>query len=170
MHAQADPGHAYVGRVVDLISGTGTHDTLVVQLATNADDIRQSRVRTAMVPFAAALCPHVDARRKQLLLDPPEGLLDMCSVKKLRRALTPEQQQAKLAALQEPGALPAYVEDEEDDSEEEEGEEEGEQGQGAEGDPGSDSSLQRWRQRRRAGALFSSQATARRRTRTSTRG
>ena len=35
----------YVGEVVDVISGTGTHDTLVLQLALNAQDISNSRTR-----------------------------------------------------------------------------------------------------------------------------
>ena len=35
----------HVGKVVDVLGGFGTNDTLLVQLATNADDVINSRTR-----------------------------------------------------------------------------------------------------------------------------
>ncbi len=36
------------------------------------------------IPFAKALCPTVDSELKQVVIDPPEGLLDNVTYKKMR--------------------------------------------------------------------------------------
>ena len=38
-----------------------------------------------MVPFAKALVPSVDIRNQQIVIDPPEGLLDMHTAKPMRK-------------------------------------------------------------------------------------
>ncbi len=41
-----------------------------------------------MVPFAKALCPVVEPGSKQMVIDPPEGLLDLFSYKAMRKVRT----------------------------------------------------------------------------------
>lgn len=75
---------APIGVVRDLISGTGAHDTLLIELARTEDDVAKAQLRTCMVPFAKAIVPVVDVAARRLEIDPPEGLLDICKVVKLR--------------------------------------------------------------------------------------
>jgi 16S rRNA processing protein RimM len=76
---------SYIGHVIDLIDGTGSHDTLVLRLATTAADVASSTNRVALVPFVKAIVPVVDVQSKQLVIAPPEGLLELASHRKLPR-------------------------------------------------------------------------------------
>lgn len=73
-----------LGKVVDVFSGTGQHDTLRVQLSITDDDIVQGIVRSCMVPFAKAIVPVVQVDQKFVEIDPPEGLLELISAEKMR--------------------------------------------------------------------------------------
>lgn len=84
-----------------MYDGTGSHDTLRVKLALNANDISKSQWRSVLVPFAAQVVPVVDISKQCLEIDPPEGLLDVVNVKKLKRQYTPEQQKQLLEQLQQ---------------------------------------------------------------------
>ncbi|MEW5301757.1 MAG: hypothetical protein WDW36_004595 [Sanguina aurantia] len=90
-----------LGVVVDIFSGTGTYDTLAIQLRSSKEDIKLSRHRTTLVPFERTICPKVDLALKRLEVAAPEGLLDLFTAKKMKRPLTPEQQLVKLAELDE---------------------------------------------------------------------
>ncbi|KAJ9527343.1 hypothetical protein QJQ45_025608 [Haematococcus lacustris] len=110
-HAFVKGSREYLGQVVDVFSGFGTYDTLLVQLALTAQDIQASRSRygtwelasicerQCMVPFVKAMCPTVDLERRQIEMDLPEGLLDLAVTKRLDRPFTPEQVASRLAVL-----------------------------------------------------------------------
>jgi len=88
-----------VGRVVDVLGGTGAHDTLRVRLAPTPADVRRSRYRTALVPFCAAIVPRVSRSGRFLALDPPEGLLEATADVKMSRPYTDAQKAALLAEM-----------------------------------------------------------------------
>jgi len=96
----AAAGEPPLGRVVDLFSGTGTHDTLRVELAIIPADVVAGTVRTVLVPFAKALVPNVDVAGGFMEIDPPEGLLDLVSTAPMRRSV----RLALQAAARPPGA------------------------------------------------------------------
>ncbi|KAJ9526720.1 hypothetical protein QJQ45_017819 [Haematococcus lacustris] len=110
-HAFVKGSREYLGQVVDVFSGFGTYDTLLVQLALTAQDIQASRSRygtwelasicerQCMVPFVKAMCPTVDLERRQIEMDLPEGLLDLAVTKRLDRPFTPEQVASRLAVF-----------------------------------------------------------------------
>ncbi|KAF5833523.1 hypothetical protein DUNSADRAFT_10174 [Dunaliella salina] len=95
---QEAPGQR-IGVVVDIVSGTGTYDTMVVQLNLTHQDITSSTTRRCMVPFVKVMCPEVDLQRRAIVISPPEGLLDLVSKKPMGKKLKPEQQEAMLAEL-----------------------------------------------------------------------
>ncbi|GAX75428.1 hypothetical protein CEUSTIGMA_g2872.t1 [Chlamydomonas eustigma] len=90
----------YIGKVIDLLSGFGTHDTLLLQLRPTAEDLREARSRTCMVPFVKAMVPLVDKANKRILITPPEGLLDLWTSKKMK-LLAAEEQACKLREAEE---------------------------------------------------------------------
>lgn len=56
-------------------------------------------IRTCMVPFAKALVPEVDNKGRKIVVDPPEGLMDLTASHKMRRTLSPAQQAQYLKDL-----------------------------------------------------------------------
>lgn len=89
----------FVGRVDDVFDGTGTYDTLSVQLQRSRQDILKSQRRSVLVPFAKEIVPRVDVKQRLVLIDPPQGLLDLVSIAKLRRPLSKEKQDQLLKEL-----------------------------------------------------------------------
>eukprot|EP00798_Chlamydomonas_sp_ICE-L_P007820 gene7820-1019_t len=84
--AQVDTG-AYVGDVVDVNSGFGTHDTLKLRLRPTMEDVREYRIRTCFIPFVKQMVPVVYKKTKTIIIDPPEGLLELAAAKKLNKGL-----------------------------------------------------------------------------------
>jgi ribosomal 30S subunit maturation factor RimM len=70
--------------VIDLFSGFGTHDTLQLQLRPTRDDLDTCKARTCMIPFVKEMVPVVDKSAGRVLINPPEGLLDMTSTKSIK--------------------------------------------------------------------------------------
>ncbi len=68
-----------VGMSVVLTTGEtiGTVSALHTRAAQDLLEIMQSSGATALVPFVAALVPRVDSERREVVIDPPAGLLDM---------------------------------------------------------------------------------------------
>jgi len=68
-----------VGMSVVLTTGeaVGTVSALHTRAAQDLLEIAQSEGGTALVPFVAALVPRVDSERREVVIDPPEGLLGM---------------------------------------------------------------------------------------------
>ncbi len=59
------------GEAVGVVSALHTH------AAQDLLEITQSNGSAALVPFVAALVPSVDSARREVVIDPPAGLLDM---------------------------------------------------------------------------------------------
>lgn len=68
-----------VGMSVVLTSGEaiGTVSALHTRSAQDLLEITRANGATALVPFVAALVPHVDSAQRRVTIDPPAGLLDM---------------------------------------------------------------------------------------------
>lgn len=68
-----------VGMSVVLTTGepVGTVSALHTRAAQDLLEITQSNGATALVPFVSALVPSVDSTRRQVVIDPPIGLLDL---------------------------------------------------------------------------------------------
>ncbi len=68
-----------VGMKVLLLTGEtiGTVSALHTRSAQDLIEIARVNGGTALVPFVAALIPNVDSARREVVIDPPEGLLDM---------------------------------------------------------------------------------------------
>lgn len=68
-----------VGMSVVLTTGEaiGTVRALHTRAAQDLLEIAQSNGDTALVPFVVALVPSVDSERREVVIDPPAGLLDM---------------------------------------------------------------------------------------------
>ncbi len=68
-----------VGMNVVLTTGEaiGTVSALHTRAAQDLLEITQSNGNTALVPFVAALVPRVDSARREVMIDPPAGLLDL---------------------------------------------------------------------------------------------
>lgn len=75
---------SYIGKVVELFSGFGTSDTLQLNLRPTKEDFEKARIRTCMIPFVKAMVPLVDKSAKCILVSLPDGLLDLCSSKKMK--------------------------------------------------------------------------------------
>lgn len=58
---------ATLGRVVEVVETGGT-PLLMVQHDSDSE---------YLIPFAKDICPHVDVAAKQIIVDPPEGLLEL---------------------------------------------------------------------------------------------
>lgn len=58
---------ATLGRVVEVIETGGTPLLMV----------RHDSDREYLIPFASDICPHVDVAAQQIIVDPPEGLLEL---------------------------------------------------------------------------------------------
>lgn len=82
---------ARLGRVVDVYDGTGTHDVLRVLL--EADDPSDNRV--TLVPFVKEIVPSVDTLSGTVIIDPPEGLLEI-STPATRKHRNPRNKPRKL--------------------------------------------------------------------------
>jgi ribosomal 30S subunit maturation factor RimM len=94
------PPGPILGRVVDVMSGTGAHDTLRVRLSPTPADVRRSRYRTVLVPFCEAIVPRVSRAGSWVAVDPPAGLLEATLARHaMRRAYTGEERDALLARL-----------------------------------------------------------------------
>ena len=77
--------HRHVGKVTGFVDGTGTYDTVTVELAqpfveyvcqaSNAE-LPEGRA-TAFIPFAREIVVAVDIEKKYMVVNPPDGLLEM---------------------------------------------------------------------------------------------
>jgi hypothetical protein len=106
----SSPRPRLLGRVVDVLSGTGAHDTLRVRLAPTPADVRRSRYRTVLIPFCEAIVPRVSRSKGEMAVNPPEGLIEATSTQhRMRRAYTEEEKEVLLARLASEG-----VEDDEE--------------------------------------------------------
>lgn len=74
----------YIGRVKDLFSGFGSHDTLAINLRYSKEDLEEGKVRSFLLPFVKVMVPVVDKKERRIYISPPEGLMDMTSSKKMR--------------------------------------------------------------------------------------
>lgn len=89
-----------LGRVVDVLSGTGAHDTLRVRLAPSPADVRRSRYRTVLIPFCEAIVPRVSRSKGEMAVALPEGLLEATLVQqRMRRPYTDAEKETLLARL-----------------------------------------------------------------------
>ena len=77
------PGR-YIGRVMDLFSGFGSHDTLSINLRYTKEDLQEGRVRSFLLPFVKLMVPVVDKVERRIYISPPEGLMELSTSKKMR--------------------------------------------------------------------------------------
>lgn len=97
---------AAIGSVADIFSGTGQHDTMVVQLPASDEDIVKCQMRSVMVPFAKAIVPVVDLKGRFIEIQPPEGLLDLVQSEPMKKSV----RAALLAAHPKAATLTARIE------------------------------------------------------------
>jgi 16S rRNA processing protein RimM len=125
----------YIGRVMDLFSGFGSHDTLSINLRYSKEDLQEGRVRSFLLPFVKVMVPVVKKEERRVYISPPEGLMEMTSSKKMRpldeaqkakRLEDAENRESEERERRRRRAEEEANEDEEGDEKEEEGEEEGE--------------------------------------------
>lgn len=78
--------HKRVGKVVGFVDGTGTYDTITVELAPSfVEEVCQAsgtgapegEQATAFVPFAKDIVVSLDMKKRYMVVDPPDGLLEM---------------------------------------------------------------------------------------------
>ncbi|EIE21599.1 16S rRNA processing protein RimM [Coccomyxa subellipsoidea C-169] len=76
-----------VGTVVDLYDGTGTYDTLRVQLTTDSGsgEGASTSSRTVLLPFVAEMVPIVDRQARRMEIAPPAGLLDIVTTQETKK-------------------------------------------------------------------------------------
>mmetsp|Transcript_20141 Transcript_20141/g.27886 ORF Transcript_20141/g.27886 Transcript_20141/m.27886 type:complete len:327 (-) Transcript_20141:239-1219(-) len=69
-----------IGKVVDIFGGTGTYDALQVELS--SEEYKGSKV---LIPFAREIVTSVDLEKKQMIVDPPAGLLELAKKAGLKK-------------------------------------------------------------------------------------
>lgn len=77
--------HRHVGKVTGFVDGTGTYDTVTVELAQSFVEYvcQASNAElpeggaTAFIPFAKEIAVAVDIEKNYMVVDPPDGLLEM---------------------------------------------------------------------------------------------
>ncbi|BDA44835.1 Ribosome maturation factor RimM [Coccomyxa sp. Obi] len=75
-----------VGTVVDLYDGTGTYDTLRVQLSgSDSEGEASTSSRTVLLPFAAEVVPVVDRQARSMEITPPAGWLDIATIQEKKK-------------------------------------------------------------------------------------
>lgn len=76
-----------VGTVVDLYDGTGTYDTLRVQLSEGSDSGGDATVssRTVLLPFAAEVVPVVNRQARIMEITPPAGWLEIATIQEKQK-------------------------------------------------------------------------------------
>ncbi len=71
--------HQLLGCAVDTVSGDRLGEVVRVLETTGTPVlvVRSPEGREYMIPFASSICPKVDAEKRRILVDPPQGLLEL---------------------------------------------------------------------------------------------
>ncbi|KAK9811366.1 hypothetical protein WJX72_002647 [[Myrmecia] bisecta] len=99
-----------VGTVLEIFTGTGTHDVLKVKRLQTEAEFAEEGLRTSLIPFVKDIVPVVHREHSVLEITPPKGLLDLYTTARSRGSRERAAKQKKKALAQqrrEPGVAKA---------------------------------------------------------------